>query len=162
MKEPVCSFWLGWLSGRVLILRLSGVVFFTQSSSTLRFFKRAATSGLISTISVKLCYLIRWGKGIVFIWYVGTGFSVGCDQPGENTLPWLGIEPGPWGGQTVRFIHFPTELSWLTGWRIFVACPCLEFTRVHLLGITWAATTLPQNCSVCSLVGYVSFFQKYL
>jgi len=28
-----------------------------------------------------------------------------------NTPPWLGIEPGPRGGQTVSY---PTELSWLT------------------------------------------------
>ena len=28
-----------------------------------------------------------------------------------NTPPWLGIELGPWGGQTVSY---PTELSWLT------------------------------------------------
>jgi len=28
----------------------------------------------------------------------------------ENTPPWLGIEPGPWGGQTVSY---PTELLWL-------------------------------------------------
>jgi len=36
-----------------------------------------------------------------------------CDQPGtipRNTLPWLGIEPGPQGGQTVTFIHSRTEL----------------------------------------------------
>ena len=31
-----------------------------------------------------------------------------------NTPPWLGIEPGPRGGQTVSYIHSPTELSWLT------------------------------------------------
>ena len=30
-----------------------------------------------------------------------------------NTLPRPGIEPGPRGGQTLRFVHFPTELSWL-------------------------------------------------
>ena len=37
-----------------------------------------------------------------------------CDQSGKipwNTPPWLGIEPGPRGGQTVSY---PTELSWLT------------------------------------------------
>jgi len=36
------------------------------------------------------------------------------DQPGKipwNTPPWLGIDPGPRGGQTVSY---PTELSWLT------------------------------------------------
>jgi len=32
----------------------------------------------------------------------------------QKSLEILGIEPGPWGRQTVRFIHFPTELSWLT------------------------------------------------
>jgi len=32
-----------------------------------------------------------------------------------NTPPWLGIKPGPRGGQTVRFIHSPTELSWSAG-----------------------------------------------
>ena len=40
-----------------------------------------------------------------------------CDQPGKipwNTPPWLGIEPGPRGGQTVSY---PTELSWLTGYK---------------------------------------------
>jgi len=34
-----------------------------------------------------------------------------CDQPGKilrNTPPWLGIEPGPQGGQTVSY---STELS---------------------------------------------------
>jgi len=37
----------------------------------------------------------------------------------QGTIPWntpprLGIEPGPRWGQRVRFIHFPTELSWPT------------------------------------------------
>jgi len=31
-----------------------------------------------------------------------------------NTPPRPGIKPGPQGWQTVRFIHSPTELSWLT------------------------------------------------
>ena len=35
-----------------------------------------------------------------------------------NTLPWLGIDPGPRGGQTMRFIHFPTELPVLYEIRI--------------------------------------------
>jgi len=30
-----------------------------------------------------------------------------------NTPPWLGIKPGSQGGQTVGFIHSPTEVSWL-------------------------------------------------
>jgi len=37
-----------------------------------------------------------------------------CDMPGIipwNTLPRLGIEPGPRRGQTMRYIHSPTELS---------------------------------------------------
>jgi len=39
-----------------------------------------------------------------------------CDQPGKNLWKYsavaAGIEPGPRGGQTVRYIHSPTELSW--------------------------------------------------
>ena len=31
-----------------------------------------------------------------------------------NTPPWLGIEPEPRGGETVRFICSATELSWST------------------------------------------------
>jgi len=31
----------------------------------------------------------------------------------RTTLSWQGIEPEPQGGQTVRYINFPTELSWL-------------------------------------------------
>jgi len=32
-------------------------------------------------------------------------------------LPLSYHEPGPWRGQTVRYIHFSTELSWLGLWR---------------------------------------------
>jgi len=42
-----------------------------------------------------------------------------CDQPGENSWKFsttVGIEPGPRGGQTVRFINSPTELSWPGPW----------------------------------------------
>ena len=38
-------------------------------------------------------------------------------MPGKNPSPRPGIKPGPWRGQTVRYIHSPTELSLPGPWR---------------------------------------------
>jgi len=50
-----------------------------------------------------------------------------CDQPKENTPPRPGIEPRPRRGQTMKYIHFFTELSWLVLFKARVSirriCP---------------------------------------
>ena len=50
--------------------------------------------------------------------FAGPGGLAECDQPGKNPSKYsaiaAGIKPGPFGGQTVTYIHAPTELSWLT------------------------------------------------
>ena len=47
---------------------------------------------------------------------VTTSFPSVCDQPGKNPLKypaWPGTKTGPRRKQTARYIHSPTELSWL-------------------------------------------------
>jgi len=66
-----------------------------------------------------------------------------------NTSPWLGIEPGPRGGQTVRFTHFPTELSWLS----YVQCQ-LELATMLL---RWGGAPLPHRLPSSKDIAKLSF-----
>jgi len=58
-----------------------------------------------------------------------------------NTPPWLGIEPGPWGGQTASY---PTELSWLTE---------PTFTAVYIVG-SHSSSSPPSPSPALESAGY--------
>ena len=82
--------------------------FFNQPSSI-----SGWTSAFLLAVH-KLCGVIIEGRLSHFLpRWLRTGWQSAISQ-GKifwNTPPWLGIEPGPRGGQTVSY---PTELSWLT------------------------------------------------
>ena len=69
-----------------------------------------------------------------------------------NTSPWLGIEPRPRGEGTVRFIHFPIELTWLTTHYFMTSKIVTLFkdwqltTCTHLCNQTWSR--LPVACTL--------------
>ena len=62
-----------------------------------------------------------------------TGWQINQRKIPWNTPPWLVIEHGPRWGQTVRFIHFPTELSWLTEDRFIYVNIVTLFTNPAIL-----------------------------
>jgi len=57
----------------------------------------------------------HWGEIELFSATLAKDGLAECDQPGKNSLKFSAMV-GNWTrrGQTVRFVHFPTELSWLT------------------------------------------------
>jgi len=77
------------------------------------------TSAFLLYVHMFLLYVHMWcrvviGRDWAIFGHAGTG-RVGRITQGKipwNIPPWLGIEPGPRRGQTVRCIHSPIEPSW--------------------------------------------------
>ena len=109
----------------------SGLTLWNSSKVSKRFFQTRWSSGLVILFFISHCLSVvnfgipprcpqvvwrHWGGGRLshFLpYWLRRGWQSVISQ-GKipwNTPPWLGIEPGPRGGQTVSY---PTELSWLT------------------------------------------------